>query len=62
MQKIMANAKTWIPPHSQSTALGHKIMVQASCSRDVMLDRYVYETRKTELHINEVLMVKNTNI
>lgn len=62
MQKNMANAKTWTPPYSQSTGLGHKIMVQASCSRDVMLDRYIYETRKTELHINEVLMVKNTNI
>lgn len=37
-------------------------MVQASYARDVMLDRYIYETRKTELHINEVLMVKNTNI
>ncbi|EXU97445.1 hypothetical protein X797_009354 [Metarhizium robertsii] len=47
---------------SQSTALGHKIMVQASYARDVMLDRYIYETRKTELHINEILMVKNTNI
>lgn len=58
----MANAKTWTPPYSQSTALGHKIMVQASYARDVMLDRYIYETRKTELHINEVLMVKNTNI
>ncbi|KAF5137756.1 hypothetical protein E5D57_001535 [Metarhizium anisopliae] len=46
---------------SQSTGLGHKIMVQASHARDVMLDRYIYETRKTELHTNEVLLVKNTN-
>ncbi|KAG8411737.1 hypothetical protein J3458_015323 [Metarhizium acridum] len=45
---------------SKSTGLGHKVMAQASYSRDVMLGRYIYETRRTELHINEVLMVKKT--